>query len=95
MRQAVLILNIVALVFSIIWMINSNYEYEPIIVSITFIATLIGIIYNKDFLSNTNKSTIKGSKNVVHQGNKNSKIETDKKNQSKIDGDENEVKQNN
>lgn len=95
MKKSILILNIIALVVSIIWMINSNYEFEPIIVSITFVATLIGLIYNKDFLSTTNKSRIKGDKNQVRQGNSDSKIEINKTNESKINGSENNVTQGN
>ena len=95
MRPIIIILNIAALIFSILWMINTDYEFEPIILTITLIATLIGLIYNKDFLSSKNKSIIKGDKNRVTQGSKDSKIEVTKSNESSIEGNENEVNQNN
>lgn len=95
MRQIILILNIAALMFSVAWMIKSNYEFEPLILTITLVATLIGLIYNKDFLSSSNKSTIKGNKNKVTQGNKKSNITVDKSNESSIDGNENKVNQKN
>jgi len=95
MKNIVILLNIAALFFSVIWMISSKYDFEPTILTITFIATLIGLIGGKDFLTSSNSTTIIGNKNKIFHGNDKSTIAINKKNEIDIKGDENEVNQRN
>lgn len=80
MKVALLILNIIALIASLIWLMT-NQSLEPLITAIGLIASLITIIYssNKD---STNRLIQKGgrkSTNYQAGGNINVKIENDKR----------------
>ena len=78
MKYVYIILNIIALIISIIWLINSKYDYEPIIVSITLLITLIGLIYS---FGSSKRINIKGNKNFTRQDSRESELD--------IEGDEN------
>ncbi|WP_324024577.1 hypothetical protein QSV08_15325 [Maribacter sp. BPC-D8] len=82
-------LNIVALIISVIWLINSNYDFEPIILCVTLMATLLGLTI-KDKIMGKNDAKIKGDENEVKQGTKKTKS-TD--NKTVIKGNKNKVQQ--
>ena len=69
-----LFFNIICLALSIIWCVKSGYDWEPLIAIITFIATLIPIIFVKgkpdktdDEKESRNISKIKGDNITVNQ----------------------------
>ena len=68
------------LFISIIWMIKSNFDYEPIIV---FISSIIAIL---TISVHGNNAIVNGKKNKVAQSSKNNAT-----NNLKVDGDENEI----
>lgn len=89
----ILVITTISLGYSINWMIKTNYENEPIIVTLGLITFLIGYFVNQHI---SNKSSIKGNNNIVDQLiEKTREREIIKDNQSKIEGDRNEVKQKN
>ena len=85
-KNIALVLNAIALVLSIMWAIKSKFEYEPIILSITLVAVLVGIIYAKN--GRRNKTVIKGDQNKVTQNGSAEEV-----NESEITGNSNEVNQ--
>lgn len=89
----IIIITIISIGFSVNWMIKTNYEHEPIIVTLGLITFLIGFFVTQRI---SNKSTIKGNYNVVDQVNASAdKSDVSQENQSKIEGDRNEIKQKN
>lgn len=101
-NQKVLVFaNTIALVISIIWMIKSNFDYEPIIVTITFIITLFSLFFYDKSNSEKNDKKTPFSKNYINaKGNKSklnlsSKFIADGENSNIviIEGDENEIDQ--
>lgn len=88
-RRTIIILNVLALIVSLFWWINTNYDYEPIILCITLLATLIGLTL-KDKIMNKNKVKIKGDENEIKQGSKKKKKT---ENEVVIKGNKNKVEQ--
>lgn len=93
MKNVIIIINIIALVITGIWMYSSNYDFEPIILFLTLVATLIGLIYSQKTSKMINKSEIDGEGNAVIQGNTKSDKHIDQSNESKIKGKGNQVNQ--
>ena len=91
MKKVIFItLNAIALVVAIIWLVKTNYDYEPQIVIIGLFLTLIGLLY--DFTKKNNNIIIKGNQNQTLQD-VNSKIQNEKTNQINITGDGNKTAQ--
>lgn len=44
--KLLIILDVVAISITSIWVYNSNYEFEPIIVLVTLIAGFLSLLYN-------------------------------------------------
>jgi hypothetical protein len=65
MIYLIFILNLIALIVSVIWFIKSNYEYEPLISIISSSTTLLGFFYYRDSIKNL--AVIKGDENRVEQ----------------------------
>ena len=87
----IIIITIVSIGFSINWMVKSNYEYEPIIVTLGLITFLIGLSASQ---ISTNKSIVKGNSNKINQTiQKTDKSNLAKENQSRVDGEKNEIQQ--
>ena len=80
MKKFIQVASIVILIVSIIWMVKSNFDYEPIIVSISAIIAIFTSSVNG------NTSRVKGKKNKLTQNSKHGA-----NNSSTIDGDDNEV----
>lgn len=88
-KRLIIALNIIALIITIVWLINSDYDFEPTILCLTLTATLIGLTL-KDKIMGKNDSKIKRDKNEVKQGSKKSK---NSDNKTVIKGNKNKVKQ--
>ncbi|MBR9831549.1 hypothetical protein GYB57_05325 [bacterium] len=88
-RKLIIGLNIVALIISAIWLINSNYDFEPIILCVTLVATLLGLTL-KDKIMGKNDAKIKGDENEVKQGTEKKKSS---ENKTVIKGNKNKVEQ--
>lgn len=88
-KRTIIILNIIALIVSLFWLVNSNYDYEPIILCITLLATLIGLTI-KDKIMGKNDAKIKGDENEVKQGTSKKKST---ENKTVIKGNKNKVEQ--
>ena len=86
MKTILIIINTIALVVGVLWMIESEFEYQPIILCITLIATLIGLFISSN---EYNKSNVSGNHNEIFQTNSDKGI----KNDVKIDGNSNKIKQ--
>lgn len=88
-KRTIIILNIIALIVSLFWLVNSNYDYEPIILCITLLATLIGLTL-KDKIMGKNDAKIEGDENEVKQGTSKKKST---ENKTVIKGNKNKVEQ--
>jgi hypothetical protein len=95
MKKNLVFLNFLALVASFFWAIKTNFDYEPIIVILTLIVTLIGLIKNKELPGFSNIAVIKGGNNKVNQSINGDKGVLSKENSASIDGEFNEITQNN
>lgn len=69
MKVVIIFLNLGALILSTIWYIQSGYQFEPLILNITLVATLLGLFFNE--FTKRSKVKIKGSENTAYQGNSN------------------------
>lgn len=65
MIYLIFILNLISFIVSIIWFTKSNYDYEPLISTISSSITLLGFFYYKDSLKNL--AVIKGDENRIEQ----------------------------
>ncbi len=82
MKILLFLLTVTALIFSIIWAINTNFDYEPVIVSITTFIALLGLFaYN----NNSNTIKIKGNNNETYQDIGNSDTKNNSNNKIEID----------
>ena len=81
MKKIVRLLSFVAALFSIIWMISSNFGYEPIIV---FITSLIGVITTSE--SNASSARMTGKRNKVFQ-----KSNPQNSNNADVSGEDNQL----
>ena len=77
------VIAILTIILSTLWLIQSNFQYEPMIVLASGIAGLISIE-----ISNKSKLKIKGNRNKVLQVSEKNKI-----NQSTVEGNDNQVTQ--
>ena len=89
MSKLLLIINSIALAFSSIWMITSKFAFQPIVVTLGLISTLIVLIIKKEE-SDKNSIRIEGNLNKSHQENTNMKAS---RNNIEIIGDNNQVEQ--
>lgn len=77
-KFTLVIINIIAICIAAVWMHNSKYDFEPMIVVIGLVGALITIIYplrkNQDEHEKTtnmvqqDKITVKGDKNITISG---------------------------
>ncbi len=81
-KNVIIALSIMAFIIAIVWTVQSNYEYEPIIVTITLFIAIIAVGGKANYLR------IRGKKNTVQQDSR-----TGSSNRSIIKGDENNVSQ--
>lgn len=93
MNKALILLNIIVLIITVIWMKDSSFQYNSIVATGTFTISLIGLIFGKNLLSSSNKVTIKGNKNKAIQNSNSSTLGINKSNEALIEGDENEINQ--
>ena len=89
MKKSIITLNILALIVALFWLFKTDFDFEPLIVCITLIATLIGLLF-KDKIMSKNIAKIEGDENKVNQ----TKTKSDKsENKVVIKGNKNKVKQ--
>ena len=80
MKKYIQVASVIVLIVSIIWTVKSNFDYEPIIVSIS---AVIAIFTSS---TNGNTSSVNGYRNKLTQDTKHGA-----NNSSIINGDENDV----
>lgn len=90
MRNLIILLDILAIIATCFWLKSSNFDYEPIILLITLITTLIGALFKVDekFISQ-NSAVIKGNGNKVSQSSGSQNIS----NTTNIKGSKNAINQ--
>lgn len=79
MKIALIVINTIALVLTVFWAKESNYEYEPLILGVTLIATLVTLLFNQ--AKATKDAKVKGKENMTVQNSEGAKAD--------IDGDRN------
>lgn len=86
------IINIIALILSIVWMIKSGFDFEPSIAVLGLTVAVIGQFASTGFKL-SNNSTIKGDNNQVTQVLGNPEKIEEKSHNSNIKGKNNSINQ--
>ena len=80
MKTVLISINTIMLGLAAVWSVTSKFDYEPLIASLTLVATLVGLLYSK-----------RSDKNLKIEGNNNEVRQEGDSSTAEIKGDSNKI----